>query len=79
VGQIVNNCSKAFPANVVYHELSASNANFDRRLRLFLPNVNYGGQDDGLSVRVVPLIATKDLSEGQELFSTYFSVVEQRC
>ena len=75
LGQIVNNCNGEFPANVAYHEFNVSNKNFDFKLRPFLPNVNYSGNDEMLSTKIVPLIATRNIDSGQELFSTYFTVL----
>lgn len=75
IGQIVNNCNNKLPANVAYHELNVSNKNFDFKLRPFLPNVNYSGNDEILSTRIVPLIATTNIVQGQELFSTYFTIL----
>ena len=77
VGQIVNNCNKEFPANVAYHELDVHVDNFDASLRPYLPNVNYGGNTVDLKVRIVPLIATKDIHQNEELFSTYFTIVNK--
>ena len=51
--------------------------NFDFRLRPFLPNVNYTGIENNLETKVVPLIATKDISQGEELFSTYFTILNK--
>ena len=73
----MNNCNKDFDANVAYHELNIFVENFDLSLRPFLPNVNYGGNNGNMSTRIIPLIATKDISQGQELFSTYFSIVNK--
>ena len=75
LGQIVNNCNGEFSANVAYHELNVSDKNFGFKLRPFLPNVNYSGNDEILSTKIVPLIATRDIGPGQELFSTYFTVL----
>ncbi len=77
IGQIVNNCNKEFPANVAYHELNVHIDNFKTSHRPFLPNVNYGGNTDDLKVRIVPLIATKDIGQDEELFSTYFTIVNK--
>ena len=75
VGQIVNNCNKDFTSNVAYHEIDVFIDNFRLQLRPFLPTVNYGGNSEDLKVRIIPLIASKDIKEGQELFSTYFTII----
>ena len=77
VGQIVNNCNKDFTSNVAYHEIDITVDNFNVRLRPFFPNVNYGGNSDDLNVRIIPLIATKDIEQGEELFSTYFTIMNK--
>jgi hypothetical protein len=63
---------------VAYHEIDISVNNFNVRLRPFLPNVNFGGNFDDLKIRIIPLIATKDIEQGQELFSTYFTIINKQ-
>ena len=80
IGQIVNNASDKdkFSANVTYHELDISLSEFEPRSRLFIPNIHYESVTlDGRSkdLRIVPLIATRDIEEGEELYSSYFSSV----
>ena len=78
IGQIVNNADgKAATANVAYHELNLDLGEMDHRLRLFLPNIRYEslGVNSG-TLRLAPLIATRDVEAGEELFSSYFSMVK---
>ncbi len=80
VGHIVNNASCEVgqgSANVTYHEIDVwldGSDSFDPRLRLFLPNAHYAGGETR-RLRLVPLIALKNIEEGEELLSSYFSMV----
>ena len=73
IGQIVNNSDKIHKANVMYEELTIETEDYIKVLQL-LPNINY---DSGFAqqLKLEPLIAIKDINEGEELFSTYFSIV----
>ncbi|XP_077580686.1 SET domain-containing protein 9 [Stigmatopora nigra] len=73
VGQYVNNCSDERPANVCYQELDLPDG-FPPELRRHLPNVNYGACWPG-PLRCVVLVALRDIEEGQELFSNYYTIV----
>ena len=80
LGQYVNNATGKFPANVTYQELDIP-SNFPLVYMKYLPNANYGHKyfkDDVLHVRTVLLIAVRDIFEGEELFSSYFTVVHKK-
>jgi len=75
IGQIVNNETPGRPANVRYQELDLP-SDFPLLLRKFLPNIHYQGLvQSGLPLRLVMLQAVRDIEEGQELLSSYFTVV----
>ncbi|CAL4154531.1 unnamed protein product, partial [Meganyctiphanes norvegica] len=78
VGQYVNNQSKGFPSNVCYHEITLEPGLIPITQRRFLPNLWYS-TSEGRSVadvplRLVALVATRDISPGEELFSDYFTI-----
>ena len=73
IGQIVNNQSSIHKANVSYEEINLDSHTSQKILSL-LPNINYES-GIGQHIRIVPLIALQDIHAGQELFSTYFSLV----
>ena len=73
IGQIVNNQSSHFQANVMYEELNIHSDSCIDVLSL-LPNINYDSVFKDL--RLVPLIATRDIQAGEELYSTYFSIIK---
>lgn len=73
VGQYVNNCSNEWPANVCYQEYDVPDK-FPIRLRQYLPNVNYS-QDSQRPLRCVVLVSLRDITEGEELFSNYYTIV----
>ena len=76
IGQIVNNRPSEAKANVCYEELNLHYMGNEDIVAL-LPNVPYGGLNvTSGCLRLVPLIATKDINCGDELYSSYFSVVE---
>lgn len=78
IGQYVNNQSKEFPANVAYQEFSVP-LDFPFHLRQFLPNVFYtphSAEDiTHRALRLVVLVSVRDIRVGEELFSSYFTVV----
>ena len=76
VGQYVNNENSRFSCNVFYHEVDIPTS-FPLELLKFLPNINYEGSatDGERDLRVVALIAVRDIGEGEELFSSYITVV----
>jgi hypothetical protein len=64
------------PSNVAYQELDLPDE-FDRcnyQMRSLLPYVNYSAAR-GLPRRVVALIATRDISAGAEILSSYLTLV----
>ncbi|CAG5134792.1 unnamed protein product [Candidula unifasciata] len=79
VGQYVNNQSKQYPANVAYQEFNLP-IDFPARLRQYLPNNHYTPSfiaEEGLArqLRVVALVSLREIHCGEELFSSYFTVV----
>ena len=73
LAKIVNNGSKGFPSNVAFHELNLG-PGFDPGLKIFLPNVHWESVKLW-DLRIVLLLATRDIPEGEELYSEYFSAV----
>ncbi|TRY88139.1 hypothetical protein DNTS_029447 [Danionella cerebrum] len=73
VGQYINNCSNERAANVCYQELDVPEE-FPLELRQFLPNVNYR-VDTRRLLRCVVLVSLRDINEGEELFSNYYTIV----
>lgn len=73
VGQYVNNCSNHRPANVCYQEYDVPHR-FPMELRRYLPNVNYS-QGTQRPLRCVVLVSLRDITEGEELFSNYYTIV----
>ncbi|KAF6720439.1 SET domain-containing protein 9 [Oryzias melastigma] len=73
VGQYVNNCSNTKPANVCYQEFDVPDK-FPIELWQFLPNVNFS-QDTRRPLRCVVLVSFRDIAEGEELFSNYYTIV----
>ena len=74
VGQIVNNAPSEEAVNVSYHELDLDLETFDPNLRVFLPNVHYKSANQRY-LRLVPLVAVRDIEAGEELYSSYFSII----
>ena len=80
MGQIVNNGTDSHRPNVTYHELDVPDTDVWAVLRCHLPNIPYEqatrveGLARGRAVRIVPLVATRDIEQGEELFSSYFSI-----
>ncbi|KAM8811915.1 SET domain-containing protein 9 isoform 3-T3 [Rhynchonycteris naso] len=73
VGQYVNNCSNDRPANVCYQEFDLPTV-FPVELKQYLPNIAYSW--DGQSpLRCVVLVALRDIRQGEELFSNYYTIV----
>jgi len=85
IGQYVNNANKEYPANVIYQELDIT-LSFPVHLLQFIPNINFNAplltreygdeKDDILVIRTVLLIALRDINEGEEIFSSYFTEVK---
>ncbi|ELU04644.1 hypothetical protein CAPTEDRAFT_155045 [Capitella teleta] len=80
IGQYVNNHNKEHPANVAYQEYDFP-LDFPLNQRKYIPNVFHAASIHyhGVSrlCRTVVLISTRDIQEGEELFSTYFTVVNK--
>ncbi|XP_033738416.1 SET domain-containing protein 9-like isoform X2 [Pecten maximus] len=79
VGQYVNNQSKQFPANVAYQEFDIPEK-FPFHLQKYIPNINYSSSiqdclEEHRLTRVVVLVSLRKIEEGEELFSSYFTVV----
>lgn len=73
----MNNGTRDFPANVTYQELDIPSS-FPLPYLKYIPNVNYSFKtykSDVLHVRLVILVALRDIEQGGELFSSYFTVV----
>ena len=75
VGQFINNKSKCWKANVQYQEYNIS-YDFPLELRQYIPNVNVSGLHCIGFLRTVVLVALRDISAGEELFSDYFTVIK---
>ncbi|KAM4876175.1 SET domain-containing protein 9 [Thomomys bottae] len=73
VGQYVNNCSNNRAANVCYQEFDVP-AVFPVELRQYIPNIAYN-YNEQRSLRCVVLIALRDINQGEELFSNYYTIV----
>jgi hypothetical protein len=71
----VSICSTGFPANVTYQELDVPLSRLPPQLRCFLPNVWYSGSSEHDHLRLVALVSTTDIEEGDEVFSTYYTVI----
>ncbi|XP_074645273.1 SET domain-containing protein 9-like isoform X2 [Tubulanus polymorphus] len=75
VGQYVNNHTRAYAANVAYQELDIDES-FYFKLWKYLPNVCYGvNLDQPRQLRVVVLVSLRDIHKGEELFSSYYTLV----
>ncbi|XP_010216632.1 PREDICTED: SET domain-containing protein 9 [Tinamus guttatus] len=73
VGQYVNNCSREKDANVCYQEFDVPES-FPVELKQYLPNIVYS-HDIQSHLRCVVLVTLRDIQQGEELFSNYFTVV----
>ncbi|XP_042795204.1 SET domain-containing protein 9 isoform X2 [Panthera onca] len=73
VGQYVNNCSNDRAANVCYQEFDVP-AVFPIELKQYLPNIAYSC-DKQSPLRCVILVALRDIKQGEELFSNYYTIV----
>jgi len=78
IGQYVNNSCVGHPANVAYLELDLPHS-FPLHLRKFIPNIHFASaaQDGIRQIRVVALVSIREISEGEELFSNYFTVIRK--
>jgi len=80
VGQYVNNNTKSYPANVAYQEINLPH-DFPAHLQQYLPNNHYTASCNvpaGIkrSLRVVVLVSLRDIDKGEELLSSYFTIVK---
>ncbi|PSN45257.1 SET domain-containing protein 9 [Blattella germanica] len=75
IGQYVNNQSPGFAANVAYQELDVPLSLLPSNLRCFLPNIWYRSSHENNFLRLVTLVSTTKIQQGQEVFSTYYTVV----
>ncbi|KAM9252903.1 SET domain-containing protein 9 [Dugong dugon] len=73
VGQYVNNCSNDKAANVCYQEFDVP-AVFPVELKQYLPNIAYS-YDKQSPLRCVVLVTLRDIKQGEELFSNYYTIV----
>ncbi|XP_048359149.1 SET domain-containing protein 9 isoform X2 [Sphaerodactylus townsendi] len=73
VGQYVNNCSADKAANVCYQEFDIPEC-FPIEFRQYLPNINYSHEVQR-PLRVVVLVALRDIGPGEELFSNYYTII----
>ncbi|XP_065595953.1 SET domain-containing protein 9 [Cyrtonyx montezumae] len=73
VGQYVNNCSYEKAANVCYQEFDVPR-HFPVELRQYLPNVVYSHEIES-DLRCIVLVALRDINQGEELFSNYYTIV----
>jgi hypothetical protein len=78
IGQIVNNCTRPELANVAYEELNIHPDTYCQHdhndIIALLPNINYEFCN---FLRLVPLIAIRDIETHEELFSTYFTLIKK--
>ncbi|CAO3620494.1 unnamed protein product [Mucor fragilis] len=76
IGQYVNNGTSTDKANVCYQEIDIP-ATFPHKLRRLIPNMYWDAYYNPLSneMRVVVLVALRDIQDGEELLSTYMDVV----
>ncbi|NXV70556.1 SETD9 protein, partial [Atlantisia rogersi] len=73
VGQYVNNCSREKAANVCYQEFDVPEC-FPVELKQYLPNIVYSHDIESL-LRCVVLVTLRDVKQGEELFSNYYTVI----
>ncbi|XP_073933580.1 SET domain-containing protein 9 isoform X2 [Castor canadensis] len=73
VGQYVNNCSNNRAANVCYQEFDVPTV-FPIELKQYIPNISYSCEKQS-PLRCVVLVALRDIKQGEELFSNYFTIV----
>ncbi|XP_042546785.1 SET domain-containing protein 9 isoform X2 [Dipodomys spectabilis] len=73
VGQYVNNCSNYRVANVCYQEFDMP-AIFPIELKQYIPNIAYN-YNEQRPLRCVVLVALRDINQGEELFSNYYTII----
>lgn len=74
IGQIVNHATRQSLANLAYIEIVLQDFQIPIYLRPYLPNVLYSFSSSSVStsMRVIVLVATRNIEEGEELFTIYF-------
>ena len=78
VGQYVNNRTKNVPANVAYQEVDIPFKSIAPKLWKNLPNIWYSSGNivnENAFLRAVALVSVREINEGEEVFSSYFTVV----
>lgn len=75
IGQYVNNHSPGFPANVAYQEITISLSCILPEQRCFLPNVWYSSSSHCDHLRLVALVSIENIEQGDEVLSTYYTVI----
>ena len=78
VGQIVNNHNHNVQANVTYEEINIHSDRLPASILSLLPNINYDTNYNKI-VRIIPLVAIRDIEKGEELYSTYFTIHENKA
>lgn len=75
VGQIVNNENRHFSANVQYVECNLPTCHLSRDHFRFLPNNTV---EPGIPpfIRIIALVALRDIHCGEEILSSYFTIVD---
>ncbi|XP_012873953.1 PREDICTED: SET domain-containing protein 9 isoform X2 [Dipodomys ordii] len=73
VGQYVNNCSNYRAANVCYQEFDMPTI-FPIELKQYIPNIAYN-YNEQRPLRCVVLVALRDINQGEELFSNYYTII----
>ncbi|KAF2350761.1 SET domain [Trinorchestia longiramus] len=74
VGQYVNNQSKLYRSNVAYQEVTVFPSSMSLEKRAYIPNI-WSKSSVYSPLRLVALVTTRDVDEGEELFSDYFTLV----
>lgn len=89
IGQYVNNRSRSSENNVVYQEstltiegsqgnVKKSTTEFPVHLCKFLPNVWANPGNNNCPLRLVPLVASSGIEKGEEILSSYFTLVHSK-
>lgn len=78
MGQYVNNRPKTVPANVAYQEFDIPFKSISPALWKNLPNVWYNSgniANENSFLRSVALVSLREIEKGEEVFSSYFTVI----
>lgn len=83
VGQYVNNRSRSSDNNVVYQESRLTigekgKDSFPVHLCKFLSNVWANPGNNCVPLKLVPLVAVKEIHAGEEILSSYFTLVHSK-